>query len=297
MTTGEYIQHLDKTHDYDLLQCAAHCTPESDCDPERCRTDHHDEEECFVLPSDFLFHQDAIVFSDERMGTKHRKAMPRTTLIDYRKTDTQKRWQQAKFSKHKITKFSVEKPARRRVKRKSMAAPSSSTSTSAPLLAGPVVTAQFMLRRCLADVATDDQTFAAIDTEMLVDSGLSVEQLSRTTKARMPNCDFVFTVSLHKRFTTALKAWLLRTVAEDFMEMLIGAFPGVAVPPDLASKMLADNLSVYDFLECSVEEVREYGIAVEGSVWDVMKTTTQTWMETRAATAEAGAADVETSAV
>ncbi|KAJ7127715.1 hypothetical protein C8R44DRAFT_873521 [Mycena epipterygia] len=139
------------------------------------------------------------------------------------------------------------------------------------------------LRRCLAALVAEHPQFASINVEKLIDARVTVEQLSRFPKSRIPDCDFTFSMALYMQFTRAVGDWLATSEIEECVVMLVAAFPGV-VKGDLAAKLRRDRLKVVHLLECNATEMAEYGIVVDEPVWADIRKSIEEWMDARMAT-------------
>ncbi|KAJ7739171.1 hypothetical protein B0H16DRAFT_1729560 [Mycena metata] len=162
------------------------------------------------------------------------------------------------------------------------------TAVAGPPPTEPTVGRDFEMRRCILAVKALLPQFHPIDIEMLVDSKLTVGQLSRMPKNRMPACEFTFIVALHKQFVSALTKWLASKLLRECVDMLSTDFGGV-VPGDLAVKMIATDVSVYELVDYTAADVAEWGLVVEEPVWVLMCTAISSWIEARATAANADA--------
>ncbi|KAJ7181488.1 hypothetical protein C8R43DRAFT_271764 [Mycena crocata] len=276
MDTRHMIEHLHQKHDYALIQCVDHCDESSDCDPERCTRDHHNDT-CFKLPERFIFHNDALLLSDSRVPEAKRKAMPHATLVDYRKSDMQKRWWQGLCDKLKINSIQPILPISRR-ERRSARKIKPPSATEKPVV---VRTEAYLIRACIADLATEYPDLAAIDAEQLVDSKLTLEQISLMPRPRMHEfCTFPFTFRQHTQFSDGVKRWRENVEIEDCVEVLVKAYPGV-IKAELAGALQREKLTVCTFLEFAAEELVEFSLTVEPAVWLLMKASVDEWLKTR----------------
>ncbi|KAJ6460084.1 hypothetical protein C8R47DRAFT_1243176 [Mycena vitilis] len=278
--TGEMISHLHHEHGYKLIQCTKHCGATSTCDFERCGEDHHDAT-CFILPAKPIYHNDALLLADSRYPEKLRKPLPDATLVDYRKGDVMKRRYAVLCKAAKVDDFLPTVPPKRRPKKSKAASARRPPPPSPSLPDAASTSADFLLRRCIADVIVLHPEFSEIDTEMLVAANLSVEQLSRLPKSRMPACDRTFSVPEYSKFTKALKKWLEGHELEECVKMLGVEFPGV-VNANLAPKLQGEGLSIYDIRDCAAGDLAEYGLDVEEGVWGMMCASIDAWLAARA---------------
>ncbi|KAJ6508026.1 hypothetical protein C8R47DRAFT_1100340 [Mycena vitilis] len=272
MDTQGIIQHLHTVHRYNLIQCTTHCTENSECDPEKCALDHHNDS-CFVLPKKFLFHLDALAVADARVPDGKRRLLPTATLAAIRK-----RWLKSLFERRLIDPFEVVKPEKRRAGKQK--------ADLAPI----IFPAQMAIHRCFAAIVTEHEALQGINVQTVVDSGLSLPSLAQIRRREFPECGVEFTTQLFAQLQTAIKAYLVGEDIDECVAMLMEAYPGI-VTADLGLKMRREACAPQEFLECSLRELESvYGMTIEAAVWKSMEGSIEGWLTER--TAQADAMDV-----
>ncbi|KAK7063968.1 hypothetical protein R3P38DRAFT_3164960 [Favolaschia claudopus] len=268
MALRPFIEHLHKVHGYKLIQCTTHCDGDT-CDPQKCTVDHHDAN-CFTLPKKFLFHDDARIMADERMGSA-RKDLPAATLADYRKQPFKNERARDIFGEHDIAEgFTLDKL----VKPSKKAAPKTSNL--------PTIDPQTLrLQTCLFAVKERHEEFKSLNVKMLTDAGISLEALAVVkSKNDMPACGMTWTFAAFSLFMRAVREWLQESEIEDCVKMLTEAYPEL-VASTVAASINRSKLKLADLHEMTADDAKELGFDVTDLVWNRMKDSIEAWSAER----------------
>ncbi|KAJ7634355.1 hypothetical protein FB45DRAFT_1056422 [Roridomyces roridus] len=288
-TLGKALEHLHHQHSYSLLRCNAHCTDDV-CDPLACTVDHHNKS-CFKLAADFLFHDDARIWSHDTIPQELRRKMPATTLIDFRRGDQAKRWWARIFDdmngllpengKKKKKKDKEIDPSTLRVvpfepKRLPKKKKAGKTAATQALALATPSPNNWRLRLCLTEIAKDAR-FKALNAPALADAIDSVTVLVGTKKEDMPACGIEFTGPVFARFLIAVKKWRRQTEIEECVKELVKK--GLVTGRLRETLLAEEHVDLQGLLTTSAGDMGEYELVVDEDQWAAIVAHIESYLE------------------